>query len=82
MIHAWTKKLQTSGEKDKVATLIAETSRANWSWGPSKTIGPLKVPPPLPQRKRKLPHEFDVQIDSLGFYHVIANVVEAAFRKL
>lgn len=68
-------------EKNKVANLIVETFGENWSPGPSRTMEPLKVPPPLSHRKRKLPHEFDISIDPAGSCRVATNVAEASFRK-
>jgi len=68
-------------EKDRVANLIAETSGENWAPGPSGTMEPLKVPHPLPHRKRKLPHGFDICIEPAGSCRVATNVAEVAFRK-
>ena len=68
-------------EKDRVANFLPQTSRDNWSLGPSGTMGPLRVLPPSPHKKIKLPHKFDVRIDSAASCRIAANVAEAAFRK-
>ena len=68
-------------QKDRVANLLPQTSGDNWSPGPSGTMGPLRVPPPLPHKKRKLPNDFDVRKDSAASCRIAANVAEAAFPK-
>ena len=68
-------------EKDRVASLLAQPCGENWSLGHSRTIRPSRFPLPLPQRKRKFPHDFDIHIELVASCLVVANVATVPFHK-